>query len=243
MGGQVVLCEYKKIKAEIYTIFKHSKLNLVCRTGLGIPTLSVGNVYPTPTLLPTLTCVVHRLKTKCSLCRMTVLSVFAACWSVKLGRLRPLTRRACVSASATWCWPISPLSHWVAAFLEHQPAGPTQLLPRVPSGAVAQVLAISTMQIREEHLVSKSGEHLSQEQHLNSGVMRWGVSWGLCQRAVVVWPWKIAHRPSGEPHQGGTLSRTWAGAPASPLRYPTAPTYPTHRPQSTSARPPHTHVY
>lgn len=184
---------------------------------------------------------VPRSKTRCSLCRMIALSVFAACWSVKLGRLRPLTPRACASASATWCWPTSPLSLWAAAFLELQLAGPTQPIPRVPSGAVAQALAISTIQIREAHLVSRSGEHLSQEQHLNSGATQRGASWGPCQRVVGIWPWKTAHRPSGGPHQGGTMSKTWAGAPASPLRYPTAPTYPTHRPQSTSARPTHTH--
>lgn len=132
--------------------------------------------------------VAHRLRMRCSLCRMIALSVSGACWSVKLERLRPLTRRACASASATWCWPTSPPSRSATAFLERQPAGPTRLLPRVPSGAVARALAISTTQIRGEHLASRAGEHLSQEQHLRSGATQQGASWGLCQRVAGVWP-------------------------------------------------------
>ncbi|XP_053362923.1 LOW QUALITY PROTEIN: serine/threonine-protein kinase TAO1 [Clarias gariepinus] len=53
---------------------------------------------------------------------------------------------------------------------------PNQPIPRVLSGAVAQALAISTRQIREEHLASRSGEHLSQEQYLHSGAIHRGAS-------------------------------------------------------------------
>lgn len=170
------------------------------RFGLGTPVLSVetvctcmcSNMYLCCLLYvvdDNVLCIVaHRLKMKCSLCRMIAPSVSGACWSVKLERLRPLTRRACALASATWCWLTSPPSHSTTAFLERHPTGLTRLFPRVPSGALARALAISTKQIREERLASRSGEHLSQEQHLRSGAMQRGASWGLCQRVVGVWP-------------------------------------------------------
>lgn len=108
-------CKYKEIKILIESIeLSPFYLNPICLQCVSNPknrSLGGNCVYINCVclMMPALCYwwqqffVALRSKMRCRLCRTIARSVSAACWSVKLERLRPSTRRACASASATWC--------------------------------------------------------------------------------------------------------------------------------------------
>ena len=167
---------------------------------------------------------------------MNAWSESGACWNAKPEKLRLSTRRVCAWASATWCYQTSPQRPSAIAFRGLQEVGvtinsthPGVLKGHTGAAAIwaqdrATKVAITTFTpVQEGHLCSKAGGKACRE----VGLHHRGATHQESPATAEVY--RTAPKQWGGHPQEGAMSRAWAGAPVSPLRYLTGHTSPTHR--------------